>query len=46
MKILIWKGIIYNSLEYFKLTQQGGFFMVDSNIIGYYEDKIYTLKYH
>ncbi|MDF2850754.1 MAG: hypothetical protein K0S31_1439 [Sphingobacterium multivorum] len=46
MKTLIWKGIVYNSLEYFKLTQEGGFFLVDSNIIGYYEDKIYTLEYH
>ncbi|MGE8426978.1 MAG: putative glycolipid-binding domain-containing protein [Sphingobacterium sp.] len=46
MKTLIWKGIIYNSLEYFKLTKQEGSFMVNANIIGHYEDKIYTLYYH
>jgi hypothetical protein len=31
MKRLIWKGIIYNSLENFKLTKQDGFFIFKNN---------------
>jgi len=45
MKI-IWKGIIYNSLEYFTLTRQENIFIVKSKIIGTYEDKMYVVAYN
>ena len=46
MKTIIWKGITYNSLEYFNLTRQEGAFNVKSKIIGAYEDKMYAVEYN
>jgi hypothetical protein len=46
MKTIIWKGIFYNSLEYFKLTKQQGAFIVKSKIIGTYADKMYAVEYN
>jgi hypothetical protein len=46
MKIIIWKGIIYNSLEYFKLKREKDTFIVKSKIIGTYEDKMYAVAYN
>ncbi len=46
MKTLIWQGITFQSLEYFKLTENGKSFIVDSKIIGSYESKMYTVDYH
>jgi len=45
MKTIIWKGILYNSIEYFNLTRQESVFIVKSKIIGTYEDKIYAVAY-
>lgn len=46
MKTIIWKGIIYNALEYFNLIRQENTFIVKSKIIGTYEDKIYAVDYN
>lgn len=46
MKTLIWQGIAFQSLEYFKLIENDKSFIIDSKIIGSYEDKIYTVDYH
>jgi uncharacterized protein len=45
MKTIIWKGIVYNSLEYFKLFRQEEIFVAKSKIIGAYENKIYSVEY-
>lgn len=45
MKTLIWKGIFYQSLEYFNLQSDDKNYTVKSKIIGCHEDNIYTLNY-
>lgn len=45
MKTLIWKGIFYQSLEYFNLYSHDKGYTVESKIIGFHEDKIYVLNY-
>lgn len=45
MKTLIWQGIAFQSLEYFNLKKNDKNFIVDSKIIGSYEDKMYTVDY-
>jgi len=45
MKTIIWKGILYNSLEYFTLMKSGDGFEATSKIIGTYEDKMYAVDY-
>ncbi|WP_312287807.1 putative glycolipid-binding domain-containing protein [Chryseobacterium gleum] len=45
MKTLIWKGIFYQSLEYFNLHSDDKGYTVESKIIGCHEDKIYVLNY-
>lgn len=46
MKTLIWKGIFYQSLEYFNISKNDEHYIVNSKIIGCHEDKIYTVDYH
>lgn len=46
MKTILWKGIIYNSLEYFNLTQADNVFVAKSKIVGTYNDNIYSVNYH
>ncbi|EFK33282.1 Uncharacterized protein conserved in bacteria [Chryseobacterium gleum] len=45
MKTLIWKGIFYQSLEYFNLHSDDKDYTVESKIIGCHKDKIYALNY-
>lgn len=45
MKTLIWRGIHYQSLEYFNLSTKEESYRAESRIIGCYEDNIYTLDY-
>ncbi|WP_213280342.1 putative glycolipid-binding domain-containing protein [Chryseobacterium indologenes] len=45
MKTLIWKGILYQSLEYFNVQSDDKGYNVESRIIGCYKDKIYTVDY-
>lgn len=45
MKTLIWKGILYQSLEYFNVQSDDKGYNVESRIIGSYKDKIYTVDY-
>lgn len=45
MKTLIWKGIFYQSLEYFNLQSDDKNYTVESKIIGCHEDKIYSIDY-
>lgn len=45
MKTLIWKGIFYQSLEYFNLQSDDKIYTVESKIIGCLEDKIYSIQY-
>ncbi|WP_079242835.1 putative glycolipid-binding domain-containing protein [Chryseobacterium indologenes] len=45
MKTLIWKGIFYQSLEYFNLQSDDKNYTVESKIIGCHEDKIYSIEY-
>ncbi|RKE82776.1 putative glycolipid-binding domain-containing protein [Chryseobacterium sp. AG363] len=45
MKTLIWKGIYYQSLEYFNLLSNDKNYTVESKIIGCHEDKIYNVEY-
>lgn len=45
MKTLIWKGIYYQSLEYFNLFSNDKNYTVESKIIGCHEDNMYTLDY-
>ena len=45
MKTLIWKGIFYQSLEYFNLQSDDKNYTVESKIIGCLEDKIYNTEY-
>ncbi len=45
MKTLIWKGIYYQSLEYFNLLSDDKNYTIESKIIGCLEDKIYNVKY-
>ncbi|WP_330747361.1 putative glycolipid-binding domain-containing protein [Chryseobacterium sp. CP-77] len=45
MKTLIWKGIFYQSLEYFNLQSDDKNYTVESKIIGCLEDKIYSIEY-
>ncbi|MDN3691811.1 putative glycolipid-binding domain-containing protein [Chryseobacterium tructae] len=46
MKTLIWQGIAFQSLEYFKLTENDKNFIVESKIIGSYEARMYAVDYH
>ncbi|QIY89174.1 putative glycolipid-binding domain-containing protein [Chryseobacterium gallinarum] len=46
MKTLIWQGIAFQSLEYFKLKEENGNHIANSRIIGRYHDSIYTIDYH
>ncbi|MCJ7932899.1 MAG: putative glycolipid-binding domain-containing protein [Chryseobacterium sp.] len=45
MKTLIWQGILYQSLEYFKIKENGDRYTIESKIIGCYENKMYTADY-
>ncbi|MCW1961006.1 putative glycolipid-binding domain-containing protein [Chryseobacterium viscerum] len=46
MKTLIWQGVLYQSLEYFnEQTKDENYIIVESKIIGCYEDKIYAVDY-
>lgn len=45
MKTLIWQGIAFQSLEYFKLKEENGNYIAASRIIGYYNDSMYTTDY-
>ncbi|MDR3026411.1 putative glycolipid-binding domain-containing protein [Chryseobacterium sp.] len=45
MKTLIWKGIFYQSLEYFNIHSDDKGYTVQSRIIGCYKDKIYAVDY-
>jgi uncharacterized protein len=45
VKKIIWKGILYNSLEYFKLISLKDSFEVHSRIIGIYQSKMYAVDY-
>jgi len=45
MKTLIWQGIIYQSLEYVNIQENGKNYTVLSKIIGCYHDKIYAVDY-
>ncbi|WP_316851620.1 putative glycolipid-binding domain-containing protein [Pedobacter agri] len=45
MKTIIWKGIYYNALEYFQLSETPHNFTVKSRIIGTFEDKFYGVDY-
>ncbi|PKF74161.1 putative glycolipid-binding domain-containing protein [Chryseobacterium sp. PMSZPI] len=46
MKTLIWQGIAFQSLEYFKLEEHNKKHIVTSRVIGYYQNSVYTLDYH
>lgn len=45
MKTIIWKGIYYNALEYFQLSETNDNLQVKSRIIGTFEDKFYWVDY-
>ncbi|MBV8328735.1 putative glycolipid-binding domain-containing protein [Chryseobacterium sp.] len=45
MKTLIWKGICYESLEYFNIRENQTGYTATSKIIGCYENKIYHVNY-
>ncbi|MCP1301984.1 putative glycolipid-binding domain-containing protein [Chryseobacterium sp. S0630] len=45
MKTLIWKGIFYQSFEYFNLQSDDKNYAAESKIIGCHEDKIYSIEY-
>ncbi|TZF99661.1 putative glycolipid-binding domain-containing protein (plasmid) [Chryseobacterium panacisoli] len=45
MKTLVWRGILYPSLEYFNLQSDDKSYTVESKIIGCYEDKIFAVNY-
>ncbi len=45
MKTIIWKGILYHSLEYFKLISRENGSEATSTIIGIYQDKLYKVDY-
>lgn len=45
MTTIIWKGILYNSLEYCQLSESKDNILVDSKIIGTSENKIYRVDY-
>ncbi|MFS4471190.1 putative glycolipid-binding domain-containing protein [Chryseobacterium sp. T20] len=45
MKTLIWKGIFYQSLEYFNLQSDDKNYTVESKIIGCLKNKIYNVEY-
>lgn len=46
MEPIIWKGIVYHSLEYFNLIENEGNYVATSKIIGSFEDKIYFVSYY
>lgn len=46
MRTLIWKGITYQSLEYFNLKESNENYIVESRIIGSYKEQIYNVKYN
>lgn len=45
MKTLIWQGVLYQSIEYFNEQIKDENYIVESKIIGCYEDKIYAVDY-
>lgn len=45
MDPIIWKGILYHSLEYFNLIEDGENYMVTSKIIGSFENTAYFVSY-
>jgi uncharacterized protein len=45
MKTLIWQGIMHQSLEYLTLKEKNEHYAVHSNIIGCYQDQLYTVNY-
>lgn len=45
MKTIIWKGLLYNSLEYFQISEIGDTFFVKSKIIGTYDNQVYFVEY-
>ncbi|WP_312993126.1 putative glycolipid-binding domain-containing protein [Chryseobacterium flavum] len=46
MNTLIWKGIFYQSLEYFTIKQENENHIAGSKIIGCTKDHIYSVQYH
>lgn len=46
MDSIIWKGILYNSLEYFTLVENQESYKASSKIIGSFEGNIYFINYH
>lgn len=45
MTTIIWKGILYNSLEYFQLSENGNAILAKSKIIGTHENQFYLVEY-
>ena len=46
MKTLIWRGIHYQSLEYFNLKKKEEKYIAESRIIGCYKDNMYAVDYN
>jgi hypothetical protein len=45
MKTILWRGVAFNSLEYFNIQEKQDHHIVVSRIIGYYQEKIYSATY-
>ena len=45
MTTIIWKGILYNSLEYFQLAENENAILAKSKIIGTHENQFYLVEY-
>lgn len=45
MNTLVWRGIAYQSLEYFKLTGRSEDYIAESTIVGRYQEVIYCVTY-
>ncbi|GEN71452.1 putative glycolipid-binding domain-containing protein [Chryseobacterium lathyri] len=46
MKIILWKGLANQSLEYFKIEKKEGSLKVNSKILGIQEDTVFAVTYH
>ncbi len=45
MKIILWRGLLYKSLEHCKIQKQDDGFNVESVIIGHYQHQVYKIDY-
>jgi|SRR5688572_30736446 len=45
MTTLIWKSILYTSIEHLQLWEEGNTTLAKSKILGSFEDKIYSVEY-